>query len=124
MMTLAWQSGFEHFLMTPERNANSEPAIIPTDSEDNLQNVAQDADPVALPENQPDQQEIQPVNRKSNPKTTLIQDLVPPGKESTTFVANSLQIGKATMLTTTLWSLTQANKLLIRNREMVLLILT
>ena len=60
LYALAWQSGFEHFVMTPERNAYSEPTIISTDSEDNLQNVAQDVDPDALSENQPDQQETQP----------------------------------------------------------------
>ena len=110
--------------MTPERNANSEPAIIPTDSEDNLQNVAQDADPDALPGNQPDQQEIQPDQQEIQPETDPNPEPSSPGKESTTFVATPLQIGKAMMLITTLWSLTQANKLLIRNREMVHLLLT
>ena len=60
LYALAWQSGFEHFVMTPEHNTNNEPTIISTDSEDNLQNVTQDADPDAFPENQPDQQETQP----------------------------------------------------------------
>ena len=96
LYALAWQSGFEHFVMTPERNANNEPTIISTDSEDNLQNVAQDADPDAFPENQPDQQGTQP-EPDPNPEPSS------PGKEKTTFVATPLQIGKAIMLTTTLW---------------------
>ena len=75
--------------MTPERNAYSEPTIISTDSEDNLQNVAQDVDQDALSENQPDQQEIQPepdpnpepssprkgkYNRRSNPPSNWKRD--------------------------------------------------
>ena len=60
LYALAWQSGFEHFVMTPEHNTHSEPTIISTDTEDNLQNSTQDADPDALPENHPDQPETQP----------------------------------------------------------------
>ena len=60
LYALAWQSGFEHFVMTPEHNTHSEPTIISTDTEDNLQNSTQDTDPDALPENHPDQPENQP----------------------------------------------------------------
>ena len=60
LYALAWQSGFEHFVMTPEHNTHSEPTIISTDTEDTLQNSTQDADPDALPENHPDQPETQP----------------------------------------------------------------
>ena len=96
LYALAWQSGFEHFVMTPEHNTHSEPTIISTDTEDNLQNSTQDADPDALPENHPDQPENQP-EPGPNPEPSS------PGKENTTFVATHLQIGKEITLTTTQW---------------------
>ena len=83
-------------MMTPEHNTRSEPTIISTDTEDNLQNVTQDADPDALPENQPDQPETQP-EAGPHPEPSS------PGKENTTFVATPLQIGKEILLTTTQW---------------------
>ena len=101
--------------MTPERNANSEPTIISTDSEDNLQNVAQDA----FPENQPDQLETQPEpdQQETQPEPDRNPEPSSPGKENTTFVATPLQIGKEIMLSTTQWSLAQTKKLSKRIHE-------
>ena len=96
LYALAWQSGFEHFVMTPEHNTHSESTIISTDTEDNLQNSTQDADPDALPENHPDQPETQP-EPGPNPEPSS------PRKGKYNLRSNPFQIGKEITLTTTQW---------------------
>ena len=60
LYALAWQSGFEHFVMTHNHDSNNESAINPTDSHDVLENITQDDTHDILTEPQPEQQESQP----------------------------------------------------------------
>ena len=104
LYALAWQSGFEHFMMAPEHAANNEPTIIPPDREDNPETDTQEVDPDTSLENQP------PTKKKAHPKSTPTQNLVPPEKENTTYAATDHQTGKRITRIIIHWMLTRLHK--------------
>ena len=97
LYALAWQSVFEHFVMTPNHNLNGEPTLIPIDNENTSESEAQEAASDILSDNHQVEEKIQ----KPDQKPTRTQNLTPPGKENITYEVTPLQTGKTIMLTTT-----------------------
>ena len=97
LFALAWQSVFEHFVMPPNHNLNSEPTLIPIDNENNSESGAQETAPDILPDNHPGEEEIQETRSETDPDPEANS----PGKENITYEVTSLQTGKTIMLITT-----------------------
>ena len=111
LYALAWQSGFEHFVMPRNHNPTSEPTKIPIDIEDNSEYVARDVGQDILSENHPTEQEIQ-TEHNQNPEPSF------PRKGKYNLRSNPLESGKANMLTTTQWLSSYMHKLFQGIRDM------